>query len=111
MLALANQAGLATGIRAVSGLDLCELDDTRLSDMVEETTIFGRVTPNQKEQLVRVLLRAGSGPARPVRRHPLLEPLRPTRTVERDAHLCGVAVVTNGIDRSRIDDARAQDRI
>jgi hypothetical protein len=39
VLAPAVQAGLATGIRAVSGPDLRELDDTRLSETVEETTI------------------------------------------------------------------------
>jgi cation-transporting P-type ATPase E len=55
VVALANQAGLATGIRAISGLDLRDLDDAHLSEAVEETTIFGRVTPTQKEQLVRAL--------------------------------------------------------
>src|SRR5919202_1025225 len=57
--ALATQAGLPSTSRMVSGLDLHELDDARLGELAEATTIFGRVTPQQKEQLVRALRARG----------------------------------------------------
>ena len=53
--ALAIQAGLPTGGRTVSGRDLEELSDAELAAIAEEGTIFGRVTPRQKERIVRAL--------------------------------------------------------
>jgi cation-transporting ATPase E len=53
--ALARQVGLGSNIRVISGADLAELDDASLAQVVEETTIFGRITPQQKEKLVRAL--------------------------------------------------------
>ena len=55
VLALAAQAGLPADARAVSGLHLDALDDAQLGDLAEDTMIFGRITPQQKERLVRVL--------------------------------------------------------
>jgi phosphoglycolate phosphatase-like HAD superfamily hydrolase len=55
VLALARQAGLAPDSRAVSGLELADLDSTRLGEVASENTVFGRVTPSQKEQLVQAL--------------------------------------------------------
>jgi cation-transporting ATPase E len=59
VLALARQAGLPTDSRAVSGRDLNGLSDAELEQIAEETTIFGRVTPEHKERLVTALARRG----------------------------------------------------
>jgi cation-transporting ATPase E len=53
--ALARQAGLAGEITTVAGAELEELDEAGLREVVERTTVFGRVTPPQKEALVRAL--------------------------------------------------------
>jgi cation-transporting ATPase E len=53
--ALARQAGLDGNVRAVSGLELEGLDDDQLRTVARETTVFGRITPAQKESLVRAL--------------------------------------------------------
>jgi cation-transporting ATPase E len=57
--ALARQAGFSTEVTAIAGSELNELDDNALSDLVDEATIFGRVTPDNKEQLVNALQRRG----------------------------------------------------
>ena len=57
--ALARQAGFDGENTAVAGPDLNGLDDEQLSDTVEEATIFGRVSPDNKEQLVQALQRRG----------------------------------------------------
>jgi cation-transporting P-type ATPase E len=56
--ALARQAGLAD-VRLVSGPDLEALDDEQLADAAQRATVFGRVTPAQKERLVRALRARG----------------------------------------------------
>ncbi|MBE9014152.1 HAD-IC family P-type ATPase, partial [Pseudanabaenaceae cyanobacterium LEGE 13415] len=53
--ALAKQAGLSNDIIAVSGQDLAEMDDAVFIQTAEESTIFGRVTPEQKARLVKSL--------------------------------------------------------
>jgi cation-transporting ATPase E len=53
--ALARQVGLDSGARAISGAQLDGLDKTQLAQVAEETTIFGRITPQQKERLVQAL--------------------------------------------------------
>ncbi|MBS1245357.1 MAG: ATPase, P-type (transporting), superfamily, subfamily [Chloroflexi bacterium] len=55
VVALARQAGFARDIQAVSGLDLAEMDESQLAQVAEEATVFGRITPQQKEKLVRAL--------------------------------------------------------
>jgi cation-transporting ATPase E len=50
--ALARQVGLAGDVRAVSGLDLQGMDEAQLGALTRETTVFGRITPQQKETLV-----------------------------------------------------------
>lgn len=57
--ALARQAGFGKDgeLRTVSGLELKELDDGQLAQVAEETTIFGRITPDQKVRLIRQLRR------------------------------------------------------
>ncbi len=54
VVALAKQAGIADAAHA-SGHQLDELDDEQLGALASETTIFGRITPAQKERLVDAL--------------------------------------------------------
>ncbi|MCC6315004.1 MAG: HAD-IC family P-type ATPase [Thermomicrobiales bacterium] len=57
--ALARQAGLPDDAKLVSGLDLTEMDDAAFARAAEEATIFGRVTPEQKQRLVEALKARG----------------------------------------------------
>lgn len=57
--ALARQAGIATGERVLSGLELDELSDDEFADAVEATTVFGRITPAQKQRIVDALRARG----------------------------------------------------
>ena len=53
--ALARQAGVSREAQAVSGLDLAEMDEAQVAQAAQAATIFGRITPQQKERLVSVL--------------------------------------------------------
>ena len=53
--ALARQAGLGPDLVLLAGPDIDTMDDGDLRRAVEETTIFGRITPQQKERLVDAL--------------------------------------------------------
>ncbi len=55
--ALARQAGLPADITLVSGLELIEMDDAQFAAAAQKATIFGRITPQQKERLVDALRR------------------------------------------------------
>ena len=57
--ALAKQAGLPKDARLISGLDLAKMDSAQFSAAAEACTVFGRITPQQKEQLVQVLRARG----------------------------------------------------
>jgi len=57
--ALAKQAGFTGDVRVVSGLDLDKMDATQLAKTASETTIFGRITPQQKELLVTTFREQG----------------------------------------------------
>jgi cation-transporting ATPase E len=57
--ALAKQAGFGEDVRVVSGLDLEKLDDVEFASTADEASIFGRITPQQKEELVRALRAKG----------------------------------------------------
>jgi cation-transporting ATPase E len=57
--ALAQQAGLGADIKLVSGVDLAQMDDAAFSEAAVSGTIFGRITPQQKERLVRALRHRG----------------------------------------------------
>jgi len=59
VVALAGQVGLAENLKAVSGLDLQAMDDAQLAALAAETTVFGRITPQQKEKLVDLYRRQG----------------------------------------------------
>ncbi|GER90732.1 cation transporter E1-E2 family ATPase [Dictyobacter vulcani] len=51
--ALALQLGLHDKIKVMTGTELEQLDDAQLAQRAEETTIFGRITPHQKERLIK----------------------------------------------------------
>ncbi|PZV11181.1 MAG: haloacid dehalogenase [Leptolyngbya sp.] len=53
--ALAKQAGLSDDIIAVSGQELAAMDEALFTQTADESTIFGRITPEQKARLVRSL--------------------------------------------------------
>jgi cation-transporting P-type ATPase E len=55
VVALAKQAGLASDLQAVSGLDLDKLNEAEFGALAERTTVFGRITPQQKERLINAL--------------------------------------------------------
>lgn len=57
--ALARQAGFSDRVTAIAGSELEGLDETGLSEIVDKNTIFGRVTPDDKERLVNALQRRG----------------------------------------------------
>lgn len=57
--ALARQAGLED-CAPVSGLELEKLDDAAFADTARRATVFGRITPRQKERLIRVLRADGN---------------------------------------------------
>ncbi len=54
---LAKQAGLNAGsdFKVISGLELDKLDNAQFAAAAEETTVFGRIRPDQKEKLVAAL--------------------------------------------------------
>jgi cation-transporting P-type ATPase E len=53
--ALARQAGLSGDAVLVSGLDLDGMTETQFGEAAERSTVFGRVTPEQKQRLVEAL--------------------------------------------------------
>jgi cation-transporting ATPase E len=57
--ALARQAGLTGDLTLVTGLELDALDDSQLAAIAEAGSIFGRITPQQKERLVQALRAQG----------------------------------------------------
>ncbi len=57
--ALACQAGLPADARLVSGIELAEMTEAEFAETAREATIFGRVTPEQKERLVDALRQQG----------------------------------------------------
>jgi cation-transporting P-type ATPase E len=58
--ALAKQAGLPKDIKTISGIALDGLSDQQLLQVAQETTVFGRITPQQKERIVQTLRKAGN---------------------------------------------------
>lgn len=58
---LAKQAGLGKdgNLRVVSGTEIDLMDDATLGTVAEETTIFGRIRPDQKERLVAAMRSRG----------------------------------------------------
>jgi len=56
--ALAKQVGL-DDVTIISGLELAKMDAAQFSQVIEDTTIFGRITPQQKEMIVQTLREHG----------------------------------------------------
>jgi len=57
--ALARQVGLLVEGKAVSGLDLADLDDEALARAIDSASVFGRVPPSLKARLVLALRARG----------------------------------------------------
>lgn len=57
--ALARQAGLPKDAALVSGLDLEKMNDAEFAEAAVNGTVFGRITPQQKERLVDALQKRG----------------------------------------------------
>ncbi len=53
--ALARQAGLPADVTLMTGAELDELEGDALGVAVEAATIFGRITPKQKERIIQAL--------------------------------------------------------
>jgi cation-transporting ATPase E len=53
--ALAMQAGFDPQAKLISGPELDQLDDAQIENAVAEYSVFGRITPQQKERLVQAL--------------------------------------------------------
>ena len=59
VVALAVQVGLGPDLRSIAGPALDAMDDEQLAGVALETTVFGRITPAQKERLVDALRSRG----------------------------------------------------
>jgi cation-transporting ATPase E len=57
--ALARQAGFSSPLKLVSGPELAAMRQAEFDQAAAEAAIFGRISPEQKEQLVDALLRQG----------------------------------------------------
>ncbi|HEY9641816.1 MAG TPA: HAD-IC family P-type ATPase [Coleofasciculaceae cyanobacterium] len=57
--ALAKQAGLGAEVRLVSGMQLAQMDDAQFAHAAIHHAVFGRITPEQKAQLVSTLRKSG----------------------------------------------------
>lgn len=57
--ALARQAGFNTSAGIISGLDLEKMDTKTFAETARQTSVFGRITPDQKENLVKALKAQG----------------------------------------------------
>jgi cation-transporting ATPase E len=53
--ALAQMAGISKDVAVVSGLELDEMSEAEFADTVDQTTVFGRITPEQKQRIVQAL--------------------------------------------------------
>ena len=57
--ALARQAGLPDDVELMTGAEVDELEGDALGVAVESATIFGRITPRQKERIIQALREQG----------------------------------------------------
>ena len=53
--ALARQAGMPADLHTVSGTDLAQMSPAEFAEAARQGAIFGRITPEQKQQLVEAL--------------------------------------------------------
>jgi cation-transporting ATPase E len=54
VVALSRQVGLSNDRPVVSGLELDDLNDAQVEELAKQATVFGRITPQQKDRLVRL---------------------------------------------------------
>ncbi|MBD1844096.1 HAD-IC family P-type ATPase [Cyanobacteria bacterium FACHB-63] len=57
--ALAKQADFSDDIRLISGAELAQMDEAQFVQAARNYNVFGRITPQQKAQLVRSLRKSG----------------------------------------------------
>jgi cation-transporting P-type ATPase E len=57
--ALAKQAGLGAEVQVISGQELADMDETQFAQAAETFNVFGRISPDQKAQLVQKMRLAG----------------------------------------------------
>lgn len=57
--ALAREAGLPAGLEVMTGAEVDELSDDALGVAAEAATVFGRITPRQKERIIQALRSRG----------------------------------------------------
>lgn len=57
--ALARQAGLGDDLHLVSGPQLAQMDEVAFAQAAEDASVFGRITPEQKEKLIETLQQQG----------------------------------------------------
>lgn len=58
--AIARRAGLEGELRTISGLALADMAEPEFAAAVQDATVFGRITPEQKERIVEVLMASGA---------------------------------------------------
>ena len=58
--ALAKQAGLSAELQAISGIELANMSEAQFIETAQDSTVFGRITPEQKEKLVDTLRAKGN---------------------------------------------------
>ncbi len=59
VVALARQAGLHSDLPSVGGPELAEMSASAFDQAAEDASVFGRIAPAQKEQLIAALVRGG----------------------------------------------------
>lgn len=59
VLALAKQIEMGDNLHLVSGYDLRDYTETQWQEIVEKGDIFGRITPEQKEKILKTLMQNG----------------------------------------------------
>ncbi|MBN2305425.1 MAG: HAD-IC family P-type ATPase [Anaerolineae bacterium] len=57
--ALAQMAGISQDVDVISGLQLAEMTESQFIETVDRVTVFGRITPEQKQHIVEVLRSKG----------------------------------------------------
>jgi cation-transporting ATPase E len=57
--ALARQAGVGGNIESVTGAELARMSEQEFAEAVAGATVFGRIAPRQKEQIVEALIGEG----------------------------------------------------
>lgn len=57
--ALVTQAGLGSDLNRISGQDLAKMGDAEFAQAAIDTTVFGRITPEQKARLVKAFQSKG----------------------------------------------------